>query len=208
METNLRAIQSFREKLIESSMRKAFDEYLRFRFIVHLRRLLQMLHDRLVVEDTFLYAVSISSTLDKSVSELMHSKFWDRGVKDYSQGYSGSEPRQHQIARAEAELERLLSLQSLSKIDVILVNELAEGITDYFNQINQRTRSIALIERLLSLPSQTKDDTTKWLTRLAQAHIGDENICDATAVLYLAFNIPEPHDYDPEAEPFVLPQTK
>lgn len=44
------------------------------------------------------------------------------------------------------------------------------------------------------------------LTRLARVHIAEDNICDAIAILYLAFSdLPDPYDQSgPDEEPLVL----
>jgi hypothetical protein len=205
METDLRNIGSFREKLIELSIKKAFDRHLHRRLFAHIKRLVALLRTKERVGETMDYVLSRGAKLDAALGMSLYDRFLHYAVKD-SSACIDSQSSPTKVMEAEVEFNNCIENADISRMKLMAVNELGEQLSDLYRKNGETKRAIAILRQLLARPDQSKDDITKLLTRLAQVHVAEENICEASAVLYLAFNIPEPQDYDPESEPTILPK--
>lgn len=202
-ESNLASIKSFRDKLIGYSMQKAFDTYLRKRFVQHLKVMLRNLDSETAME-TIEGAMKLSQ--DKSATDLPTVDFWHRVVSAKERGVFHKDEKYNDVASAETELTRLLSEREISRVGLILVNDLGEVVVDDCLRSGDHKKAIDVSKRIIEIGIQTKHDIGKWLVRLAVAYVGDGNYCDAFAVIFLAFSdLPGPYDdHDPEAEPLIL----
>jgi len=192
-ETDLRDLELFRNRLVDIAVRKIKDKRALSRHRMHFTRMLSCLDEEWKVHEAIAHADGLRR--DFVGLERVHAERRRR--------YVNRGAPQRTCDKAEREFARLFDLPALSRTDLILLNDLGDDLSDYYLHCGRSKEAIELLQELLKIPSQTVDDTTKIMTRLARLHVAEKNIADATAILFLAFNIPEPNEYDPENEPIV-----
>lgn len=202
METPLRERKAFREELIKLSMRAAVDKNRRARFYYHVRRLVMLQVEKVKVDATLSFIAKDCSSISPSTAKLLHEQLLHFAVKDRKQ-YVKLNSTMMDLDSAEKEFSKVLSKDKpLSKGRLQFANELGEQLWERFIHDQLPDRAIEIIRELLAQANQSRESVTLLLTRLAYAQVVAGNIFEATAVLYLAFNIPDADDFiDPESEP-------
>lgn len=205
METDLRESKSFREGLIELSMRRAINRHRRIRLYAHVKRLVYLQRAKDKVDATLRFIWEDCRSISPSFATLVYEQFLHFAVKDRKQ-YVTPTSSKDELEAAELEFLNIFSPnRPLSQASLQFGNELGEQLSECFISAKRPAEAIDILRTLLAQPRQTRENVTLLLTRLAHAHVADGNVFEATAVLYLAFNIPDADDYfDPESEPEVL----
>ncbi len=206
VETDLRTIKGFRDRLIELTIPKAFDKYLQRQFVKNFGRMLKLLNKAESAE-----AIEVASKASfkhdgmSRLKDKSDSSFW------YQLLSHGSKDEVFDTQRFQRELEEIqLKLSSSdekpSELVLSRANYLADKLSDHYLAVGDTEEAREVITELLNIGNQNKVDVTKLLTRLARVHIAEDNICDAIAILYLAFSdLPSPYDQTgPDEQPLVL----
>lgn len=203
VETDLRSLKGFREKLIELSIPKAFDDYLQRQFVKNFGRMLKLLNEAQGSE-----VISVASRVSLELVGMTGLKsgtsapFWYRLLSQ------GSRDEVFDVARFQSELNDINTTNEgkPSGLSLSRANYLGDKLSEHFLSVGELVKAREIITDLLNIGTQTKVDVTKLLTRLARIHIAEDNICDAIAILYLAFSdLPSPYDQsDPDEQPLVL----
>lgn len=206
VETDLRSIKGFRDRLIELTITKAFDKYLQRQFVRNFGRMLKLLNQKESAE-----AIEVASKVRFNHDVMPGLKDNDDKSFWYQLLSHGSKDDVFDMKRLQEELEEIQKRLSSSKdkpSDLLLsrANYLADKLSDHYLATGDTEKAREIVTELLNVGSQTKVDVTKLLTRLARIHIAEDNICDAIAILYLAFSdLPSPYDQSgPDEQPLVL----
>lgn len=205
METDLREYRSFRENLIAATIAGAFDQHLKLRLFAHLKRLLGMMQKKEAVSELLEFVLHQDDRTNTSLGQVMYQRLKHDSLRDQTQ-YLRRDSSPVAVMTAEEEFRQLIEQPELSKVKLITANDLGEQLADHYRWNGEFKRAVEVLKALLAQPAQSKAQVMKLLTRLGQVHVASENICEATAMLYMAFNIPDSEDFDPESEPLILPK--
>lgn len=205
METDLREYRSFRENLIAATIAGAFDQHLKLRLFAHLKRLLGMIQKKEAASELLEFVLQQDDRTNTSLGQVMYQRLKHDSLRDQTQ-YLRRDSSPVAVMAAEEEFRQLIEQPQLSKVKLITANDLGEQLADHYRWNGEFKRAVEVLKALLAQPAQSKAQVMKLLTRLGQVHVASENICEATAMLYMAFNIPDSEDFDPASEPLILPK--